>query len=81
MANFEKSSALPLFHLETSWLCGFIQSLLFNALIVGAGARCADGAQCFGQVHPANGPSQKGTGQQNWHQENSQENGYLFSLL
>ena len=31
------------------------------------------GAHPFGQLHPPNGPSQKGTGQQHWHQENSQE--------
>ena len=31
----------------------------------------AHGARPFGQWHPPNGPSPKGTGQQHWHQENS----------
>ena len=45
---------------------------------VGAGARCAHGAHRSGQLysfhHPI-GPSQKGTRQQRWHQEKSQEMG------
>uniref|UniRef100_A0A7S4G5Y8 Uncharacterized protein n=1 Tax=Eutreptiella gymnastica TaxID=73025 RepID=A0A7S4G5Y8_9EUGL len=43
--------------------------------LVGAGARCTNGAHPFGQLHPPNGLSQKGTGQQHWHQENSPEMG------
>ena len=46
--------------------------------LVGAGARFAHGAHRLGQLHsfqPPIGPSQKGTGQQHWHQENSPEMG------